>query len=204
MDNIKDDIYEANDFSETEFHALDTFVPVEVIDSTTPDESRLDSQVNEAIQKLSSKFDLDKPITDPKELLNFINEATVDNKRVFDLLSSKVASEVHSRVRFKATLAADTLLDKMADLISNVDSFDYRTDPMSFLLLIEKYMDFIEKADAISEKYNDPNIDDSIANISKEQKEGDREQLTPSDYTDIVNVVLESLKKERKEGPKTP
>lgn len=198
MNGIEDDIYESDEIGNAEFHELDTFVPVEVTDVTSYDDSKLDSQVEEAIQKLSSKFDLDKPITDPQELLRFINETTSDNKRVFDLLSTKVASEVHSRVRFKATLAADTLLDKMADMISNVDSFDYRADPMSFLLLIEKYMDFIERSDRISERYNDPNIDDSITNMSKTVKDSGKDTVSPADYTDLVKKVLESIKEENK------
>ena len=198
--DITDDIHESDIIGDIEYKELDHFNPIEVIDADNVNEdSKLDSMVDEAMKKLSTKFNLDKPITNPAELMNLITETTADNKKIFDLLSSKVSSEVHSRVRFKATLAADTLLDKMADMISNVDSFDYRTDPMSFLLLIEKYMDFIERSDRISQKYENPNINESIENISLDSKGPKDNVLSPSEYADLVNKTLNLIRSENKD-----
>ena len=200
-DDIYDDIQETNSEGLGEIQTLDTFGPCKVYDveSVDSDTSKLDDAIHDVMNKLSDKSDLPGQVTNIQEVMKRVDTLTADNKRIFDLFASKLSSEMYSRARLKATVASSILMEKMADIVSNIDAIDYRADPMTFLLLLEKYMNFIEQSDRVNDKYVNPSVDDSIKNISENSNKSTvtTQSMNPSDLADLNRMALELLKKEK-------
>lgn len=210
--DINLDLEKLSSFASDELEALENFKSEETTPVSPPEivedsKSKLDDTITQIIEKVSGKLDLGgAPLTNLQDVLKFIDKLGAENNRIFDLVASKTASEVRSRVRFKATIAADILLDKLADMIFRVDALDYASDPMNFLILIEKYLNFIKESDKISSIYENPTVDESLKTMSKSREESKKEgskKLTPADYADLVKETIAKIKQERHKVPKS-
>lgn len=176
-----DDVYEVEEVGRDAFDLLNKIgssqnaiiIEPESGYSTIDSENRLNSEsltkmMDDSIGKLSDSLGVDKPIVNAVDILEEIDKANALNKKTFDLLSSKLISNVHMRTRAKAMLAANIQLDKLSLMMTSLDSCDYENDPMSYLLLIEKFTEYVGKTDSLVERYNDPAIEESLTELTKE------------------------------------
>ncbi len=201
-ESVLDDIQVTDTEGLGELQTLDSFEPCKVYDVESDTNSKLDTAIHDIMNKLSDKSELPGQVTNIQEVMEKVDTLTSDNKKIFDLFASKLSSEMYSRARLKATVASSILMEKMADIVSNIDAIDYRADPMTFLLLLEKYMNFIEQSDKINNRYVNPSVDDSIKNISENSNKTPEttQSLSTSDLADLNRMALELLKKEKEEG----
>lgn len=171
-------------------------------DLPTQDETskKLDETMDKAFQDLSNDLELDKkPISSAVEALDNIAKVTNDDQKAFDLMASKTLKTVNSRVRAKSILAANILMEKMSSMISKMDENDFSADPMSFLTFMTTYTDYIDRLDRLQKRYDDSTVDESLRKLSEENRKKSEEDkgLSKSEYADIVNKALESLKEEK-------
>lgn len=198
MNDIDKDLMDADYETVHEIAKLDQFKPEPVMTESVDHESQLDNVVEDSLTRLSKSFNLDTPMTDINDVINYIDKVTVQDKRAFDLLASKVVTEVDSRARFKATLSSSILLSKLADMVAKLDQFDYNADPMSYLMLIERFLLFMEKSEKLVSVYKDPTVDESLRNLSESKNEDKHEdKLTQADYADLVKITLEKIRNEQ-------
>lgn len=191
--------------SGSELSVLEHFKPQEVNTyiqepDSNDEESKLAQGIDKTISDLAGSLDIESPETDPEKVLDNISSVTVDNQKAFDLLASKTLKTLNTRARFKAVMAANILQSKMADMISKVDQYDYQADPMNFILLTEKYLEYIEKLDRLQENYNE-SVEESLQQLSQENKEKSyktEEKLTPSQFADIAKKIQEMTKSDNK------
>lgn len=158
---------------------------------------KLDETLDKAFQDLSDDLELDKkPIASAVEALDDISKVTNEDQRTFDLMASKTLKTVNTRVRAKSILAANILMEKMSSMISKMDENDFAADPMSFLTFMTNYTDYIERLDRLQKRYDDSTVDESLRKLSEDnrKKSEKTEDLSKSEYADIVNKALEALK----------
>ena len=158
---------------------------------------KLDETLDKAFQDLSDDLELGKkPIASAVEALDNISKVTNEDQRTFDLMASKTLKTVNTRVRAKSILAANILMEKMSSMISKMDENDFAADPMSFLTFMTNYTDYIERLDRLQKRYDDATVDESLRKLSEDNKKKSEktEDLSKSEYADIVNKALEALK----------
>lgn len=195
MSNTIDDIVtEVEEVAFKEFNQLDSFKPQIIYEPNESDESdKLSKGIDSTLAKLANSLNLDAPDTNPETVLDKIDQITSESQKAFDLLSSKALKTINSRARVKAVMAGNILMSRMADMISQVDKFDYSADPMNFLLLIEKYTDFIDKMDNLSKPYEE-SVDESLTQMSNDRSKEkysspEDEKITPAKLAEYVRML---------------
>ena len=209
----KDDIYEVEEVGRDAFDLLNRIgssqnaiiiEPESNLDSNDSD-PRLNSEsltklMEDSIGKLSDSLGVNKPIVNAVDILGEIDKANALNKKTFDLLSSKLISNVHMRTRAKAMLAANIQLDKLSLMMTSLDSSDYENDPMSYLLLIEKFTEYVGKTDSLVERYNDPAIEESISELTKESVRASETESKELTSDEIHELMLSYKRLKSREG----
>lgn len=201
--NLEDQVIDSEVLSDEDFRQLSQNGAIiqypDDPDLTLQDNTskKLDETLDKAFQDLSDDLELDKkPIASAVEALDDISKVTNEDQRTFDLMASKTLKTVNTRVRAKSILAANILMEKMSSMISKMDENDFAADPMSFLTFMTNYTDYIERLDRLQKRYDDSTVDESLRKLSEDnrKKSEKTEDLSKSEYADIVNIALEALK----------
>ena len=191
-----DEFNKFGDIEILEVEPIDSDDDITSVSVIADEQPKSEEQVQDAITKLSKKYNLDLNNVSVKNVLDNIDNIDADDGS-FDLLASKIVSDYVGKVALKAVISETNMINKVLMIMDNTPI--ERLDADS-LLILSKVFEYQDRLFSILDRYKKTGVEKSLKHLkeSKEQdKEKERISLTPDEVRRIVNEI--NRQKEEKE-----
>jgi len=156
-----------------------------------PDEP--DDVVSDAINKLEDKFEIDIDNFSVPEALRHSDRIDTDDP-AFNLVSSKLATDVLTRARLKGALAQAVAANRLFDYIIKTYSDKNSEVSAESLLLLDKAAKAYSDLTNMSDQYKKTGLKESLKNIAKARSinnkpQEEKDELSMADIRALIDAV---------------